>query len=674
MPKGAPQKLPDMYEIPTEDVLEMTAKQEKELVKRGIKKERESESKKAMDKAVDSMRALGLDDVVDEYHQKDEAERKAIAEADEDEDEEGSGEDLSDAELAAQEGQTEEDVLKALKLDEYDDDDEEDDLGRFLGGEGLSKYADPRDDPYINDEDDDEDYEDQVVKETDSCIIVGNTTEGDSSIEVYLFDEKTSNLYVHHEFIIPAFPLCVQWLSAHPKPHINTSGESITKGNFAAVGTFNNHIELWNLDVMNPIEPTAILGGFVEVQDTKDDGLGLGDASSSLSALSGLSKNKKRKEKVKAKKKAAKQQQLKPGSHTDAIMCLAWHPAVANRLASGSADHTVKLWDVTTQQCIFTLTHHKDKVQSLEFNPVESQILLSGSYDRSVSVIDTNSLTTPISNPNNALWFPVTADVETLKWSPHHPYEFMVATEDGYVSAHDIRMGTNIAPSGSSSSSSTGKKGSSSSSSSTAPRSQLMSFKAHNRSCTSLSYNALVPSLFATASLDKTVKVWDRVSMAAGSNGSNTGSANGNASTTTTSTLGGMTSLVPECLVERDLGVGELFTMNFDKSSPFILAAGGNTGCLAVWDTMENVKINERYGRAAESVGLGSQKLPAEYIELQKSGKHGKGLGPGPEIPTNKKKKDGEGDSDSESEDERMQWGMGDGGDDEAEEQGDGMN
>lgn len=32
-------------------------------------------------------------------------------------------------------------------------------------------------------------------------------------------------------------------------------------GSYAAVGTFKPGIEIWNLDVMDPLEPTAVLGG-----------------------------------------------------------------------------------------------------------------------------------------------------------------------------------------------------------------------------------------------------------------------------------------------------------------------------------------------------------------------------------------------------------------------------
>ena len=483
-------------------------------------------------------------------------------------DEDGNGSDLE------KEGEADEDILKALNMDKYDEDGDDDGLGRFLGGS-----LDNANDPDLENYDDDEDVENQRIRPTDSCILVGNTTEDESVMEVYLFDESTNNLYVHHDFNLPSFPLSVTWLNTNPKP---TSEDDVT-GSYAAVGTFLPGIEIWNCDVMNPIEPVCILGGLEAEVEAPAPIL------------------KKGKKVGKKTKKAAPK--LKEGSHSDAVMCLAWHKAVPTRLASGSADMTVKLWDITTQQCTNTYTHHKDKVQSLEWNPTEHFVILSGSYDRTVHVMDVRA-------PAGGVSFKVSADIETAKWNPQQPYLFIAATEDGVVTCRDIRN----------------------------PNSSeaVWTIQAHQKAASCVSLNSLVPTLFATGSVDETVKIWDT-----------------------------SRSTTPECIASRNLDVGKLFAMQFDQSSPFVLAAGGDGGALAIWDVMENIEVNARYANKAQELGLGDQSLPQEYIEMQKQGIQSKGLGPGREHGSIRKTED----DDSDDEDMRMDKYRG--GDEEEEEEED---
>jgi WD40 repeat protein len=56
-------------------------------------------------------------------------------------------------------------------------------------------------------------------------------------------------------------------------------------------------------------------------------------------------------------------------------------------LASGSDDTSVKLWDVTTGQCLKTLQGHTSRIWSVAFSP-DGQILASASDDTSVKLWD----------------------------------------------------------------------------------------------------------------------------------------------------------------------------------------------------------------------------------------------------------------------------------------------
>lgn len=59
-------------------------------------------------------------------------------------------------------------------------------------------------------------------------------------------------------------------------------------------------------------------------------------------------------------------------------------------LATGSADHTIRLWDITTGNSIHTLTEHSDMVTSVVFSP-DGQKLASGSSDDWIILWDANS-------------------------------------------------------------------------------------------------------------------------------------------------------------------------------------------------------------------------------------------------------------------------------------------
>ncbi|KAL6904131.1 hypothetical protein GGI43DRAFT_311637 [Trichoderma evansii] len=62
--------------------------------------------------------------------------------------------------------------------------------------------------------------------------------------------------------------------------------------------------------------------------------------------------------------------------------------ADSQRLASGSRDKTVKVWDVVTGACVQTLEGHGDWVSSVAFS-ADGQRLASGSHDKTVKIWDT---------------------------------------------------------------------------------------------------------------------------------------------------------------------------------------------------------------------------------------------------------------------------------------------
>jgi periodic tryptophan protein 1 len=291
-----------------------------------------------------------------------------------------------------------------------------------------------------------------------------------------VYEESSGNLFVHHDIPLPSYPLCL----AHGT--INSDGQA---GNYVAVGSFHPGIEIWNLDILDVLEPECILGG--------EDTTHLDDEWKNLAL--GI---KPKKGKNTLPNRSSKGPTLRRGSHKDAVMSLSWNPIHRQVIASGSADKTVKLWDITQQSSMddesnkmngpyTTWTHHKDKVQSLAWHPTEGTILASGSYDRSVCVIDARTQDGSVCKRAK-----IPADCEAIAWDPHHPHLLTAASEDGTVLCWDVRnFGKN----------------------------HYWSFVAHEfGGCSDISYNAKIPGMLASCAIDKTVAIWDTMNIASGTN------------------------------------------------------------------------------------------------------------------------------------------------------------
>ena len=61
-----------------------------------------------------------------------------------------------------------------------------------------------------------------------------------------------------------------------------------------------------------------------------------------------------------------------------------------NKLASGSGDHTIRLWDYEQGQCTKTLHGHSSRLGAIAFSP-DGNILASGGEDRAIKLWDVNS-------------------------------------------------------------------------------------------------------------------------------------------------------------------------------------------------------------------------------------------------------------------------------------------
>ncbi|PKS10592.1 hypothetical protein jhhlp_002346 [Lomentospora prolificans] len=350
------------------------------------------------------------------------------------------------------------DDLKEYDLENYDDDDDEESatpgqpLSIFGNVKSLAYYESNNDDPYIQlpeNEDEDEDREDLQVLATDNLVLATKVEDDLAHLVVHVYEDNESNLYVHHDIMLPAIPLCLEWLDI-PVQKEDVDKES--RANFVAVGTMDPDIEIWDLDTVDSIYPNAILG-----QGGNAEGV---------------------KEKKKKKKKAKK---ANDEYHVDAVLSLAANRKHRNLLASASADKTIKLWDLHTTKCAKSYSYHTDKVCSVAWHPVESTVLLSGSYDRTIVAADMRAPEAQVPR------WGVESDVENVRWDPHDQNYFYVSTENGMIHYHDVRN----APTNPTA---------------TKP---VWTLQAHDESVSSFDINSIIPGFMATGSTDKTVKIWN---------------------------------------------------------------------------------------------------------------------------------------------------------------------
>ena len=368
----------------------------------------------------------------------------------------------------------EDDELKEYDMEHYDDepeplgnDDEDDDNNDNDDDEGgeptdsifgniksLAYYKDQNDDPYIQlpeneDLSDEDEREELQILPTDNVVLAARIEDEVAHLEAYVYEDAADNLYVHHDVMLPAVPLCVEWLNSRPL-------KASESGNIAAVGTMDPDIELWDLDIVDCMFPTAILG----------------NANSSRDLPSDLSMGKKKKRKSKKANDAY---------HVDSVLALAANRNHTHLLASASADQTTKLWDLNTCTAAHSYAHHTDKVCALSWHPSQGSVLLSGSYDRTVVAADMRA-----PNAKVPRWG-VESDVEQVKWDPHNENNFYVSTENGVLHYFDARS---------------------------LPRTPeeskaIWRLQAHEKSLSTFSLNPAVPGFIATGSTDRSVKLWN---------------------------------------------------------------------------------------------------------------------------------------------------------------------
>ncbi|KAI5287969.1 hypothetical protein KEM54_005583 [Ascosphaera aggregata] len=354
------------------------------------------------------------------------------------------------------------DDLKEYDLEHYDSDpvDSDGETTTVFGNiRSLAYHAPGEEDPYLKlpeNESDDEEREEMQILGTDNLLLAGKVEDEVAHLEVYVYEDEAENLYVHHDIMLPAIPLCLEWLDL-PVGHRHGPSQADLErntGNFVAIGTMEPDIEIWDLDVVDSMYPNAILG---------------------QGGLDATEEAPKKKNKKQMKKK------INNEYHIDAILALAANRQHRNLLASGSSDTTIKLWDLNGEKCAKSFNDiHTDKVCALDWHPQSATVMLSGSYDQTVVAADLRAADVKAAS----MKWTVASDVETVRWDPHDPNYFYVTTDSGIVYYYDVR---NVAQN---------------------KTSAVWTLQAHDDSVSAFDVNPRIPGFLATGSTDRFVKLW----------------------------------------------------------------------------------------------------------------------------------------------------------------------
>ncbi|XP_045479330.1 periodic tryptophan protein 1 homolog [Harmonia axyridis] len=236
---------------------------------------------------------------------------------------------------------------------------------------------------YLSDSEE-SDKEDEIIKENDNLVLLGRYDGDACTLEVHIYNEEEASFYCHHDIVLPSFPVNFEWLNYEPNSPL---------GNYCAVAMMDPIIEIYNLDIMNIMEPSYKLG-------------------------------------QKANRKRGRSQV----GHKSHVLSLAWNTTYDHILASGSADKSIILWDLEKKTPSTTINAFQKDVQCLEWHKVETQSLLAGGCDSQVKLFDCNT-------PDNHLTWKLDGECEKLTWHPHQPFMFMAGTSIGSLQCFDCRKG-----------------------------------------------------------------------------------------------------------------------------------------------------------------------------------------------------------------------------------------
>ncbi|KAF2232752.1 histone acetyltransferase type B subunit 2 [Viridothelium virens] len=128
--------------------------------------------------------------------------------------------------------------------------------------------------------------------------------------------------------------------------------------------------------------------------------------------------------------------------HTDAVNALAFHPIEEVIFATGSADRSVRIWDLRNlKMSLAVLESHFESVQTVKWDPHHFNMLASGSQDRRVLLWDLSKIGDEQTQEDAEDGPPElafmhaghTAPISEFSWNKTNPWMLCSASEDNLI-------------------------------------------------------------------------------------------------------------------------------------------------------------------------------------------------------------------------------------------------
>ncbi|KAK4698087.1 periodic tryptophan protein 1, partial [Lecanoromycetidae sp. Uapishka_2] len=270
----------------------------------------------------------------------------------------------SDVKLPRSQGDADDD-LREYDLEHYDSDTNARDgetMAMFGNAQTLAYHESNADDPYItmqeNDEEDEEREELQILA-TDNMIVAAKVEDEVAHLEVYVYEDEADNLYVHHDIMLPAIPLCVEWLDLPVGKDANTMDADL-RGNYVAVDKVCSIA--WH-----PRESTVLLSGSYD------------------------------RTVVTADMRAPEAKVPRWGVESD-VETVTWDPHDPNYFYVTTENGIIHFNDIRNapaspeaSKAVWTLQAHDESISSFDINAVIPGFLATGSTDKTVKLWNVQS-------------------------------------------------------------------------------------------------------------------------------------------------------------------------------------------------------------------------------------------------------------------------------------------